>query len=54
MCHCPSLPAVEADGSIRVVSRIPFSGLDPGVYEIAVMAVQGGTTARRSLAIEVE
>jgi VWFA-related protein len=49
----PSL-AVEADGSMRVVSRIPFSGLDPGVYEIAVTAVQGGATARRTMAIEVE
>jgi hypothetical protein len=49
-----SLPPAEADGSMRVVSRIPFSGLDPGVYEIAVTAVQGGATARRTLAIDVE
>ena len=50
----PSLPAAEADGSVRVVSRIPFSGLDPGVYEIAVTAAQGGATGRRAMAIEVE
>ena len=31
-----------------------FSGLGPGVYEIAVIAVQGGATARRSLAITLE
>jgi hypothetical protein len=49
----PSLPPADADGSMRVVSRIPFSGLDPGVYEIAVTAVQGGATARRTMAIEV-
>jgi hypothetical protein len=50
----PNLPAAEADGTVRVVSRIPFGGLDPGVYEIAVTAVQGGATARRTLAIEVQ
>jgi VWFA-related protein len=50
----PSLPAAEADGSLRVVSRIPFGGLDPGVYEIAVTAAQGGATSRRTMAIEVQ
>jgi hypothetical protein len=50
----PSLPAVEAGGSTRVVSRIAFGSLDPGVYEIAVTAVQGGATARRTMAIAVE
>ena len=49
-----SLPAAEADGSMRVLTRIPFSSLDSGVYEIAVTAVQGGSTARRTMAIEVE
>jgi hypothetical protein len=49
-----SLPPAEADGSMRVVSRIPFSSLDPGVYEIAVTAVQGGAAARRTLVIEVQ
>jgi len=37
-----------------VVSRIPVSSLDPGVYEIAVTAVQGGATARRTMAIDVK
>ncbi len=46
--------AAEADGSMRVVSRIPFGSLDPGVYEIAVTAVQGGATARRTMAVAVE
>ena len=50
----PNLPAAEADGSLRVASRIPVSSLDPGVYEIAVTAVQGGATARRTMAIAVE
>jgi hypothetical protein len=36
------------------VSRIPFSGLEPGVYEIAVTAAQSGATVRRAMAIEVE
>jgi len=49
-----SLPAAEADGSFRVVSRVPFAAIDPGVYEIAVTAVQGGATARRTLGIDVE
>jgi len=50
----PSLPAPEADGSVRVVSRIPFGNLDPGVYEITVTAMQSGITARRTIAIAVE
>ena len=50
----PSLPAPEADGSVRVVSRIPFGSLDPGVYEVTVTAVQSGVTARRTMAIAVE
>jgi hypothetical protein len=29
-------------------------GLDPGVYEIKVTVAQGGATARRTMAIEVE
>jgi hypothetical protein len=50
----PNLPPAEADGSLRVVSPIAFANLDPGVYEITVTAAQGGATARRSMAIEVE
>jgi VWFA-related protein len=49
-----SLPPAEADGSLRVLSRIPFSGFDPGVYEVTVTAAQGGATARRTVVIEVE
>jgi hypothetical protein len=49
-----SLPPAEADGSLRVLSRIPFSGFDPGVYEVTVTAVQDGATARRTTVIEVE
>jgi VWFA-related protein len=49
----PDLPPAEADGSYRVWSRIPFGGLDPGVYEIRVTVAQGGATARRTMAIEV-
>ena len=49
-----SLPPAEADGSLRVLSRIPFSGFDPGVYEVTVTAAQGGATVRRTVVIEVE
>jgi len=49
-----SLPPAEADGSLRVLSRIPFSGFDPGVYEVTVTAAQGGATERRTVVIEVE
>ena len=49
-----SLPPAEADGSVRVFSRIPFGGFDSGVYEITVTAAQGGTTARRTTVIAVE
>jgi hypothetical protein len=49
-----SLPAAEADGSFRVLSGIPFSGFDPGVYEVTVTAAQGGATARRTAVIEVQ
>jgi len=48
------LPAPEADGSIRVLSGIPFSGLNPGVYEVTLTAVLGGKTSRRSTAVIVE
>ena len=50
----PGLPPAEADGSYRIWSRIPFGGLDAGVYEIDVTAAQGGATTRRTMAIEVE
>ncbi len=50
----PDLPVAGADGSYRVLSRIPFGGFDPGVYEIKVTAAQGGATVRRSMAIEVQ
>jgi len=36
------------------LSWIPYGGLDAGVYEITVTAAQGGATARRTMAIEVE
>lgn len=50
----PDLPPAEADGSYRLFSRIPFGGLDAGVYEITVTSSQGGATAIRRIAIEVE
>jgi VWFA-related protein len=50
----PSLPPAEADGSIRVLSGIPFGSFDPGVYEVTVTAAQGGATARRMAVIEVQ
>ena len=50
----PDLPPAETDGSFRVWSPIPFGGFDPAVYEITVTAAQGGATARRTIAIEVE
>lgn len=46
----PSLPAADADGSVRVLSGIPFGGFDPGVYEVAVTA----GAARRTAVIEVQ
>jgi hypothetical protein len=49
-----SLPPAEADGSLRILSGIPFSGFAPGVYEVTVTAAQSGATARRTVAIEVE
>ena len=50
----PNLPAAEADGSLRVLSEIPFSSFDPGVYEVTVTAVQVGTTAGRTIVAAVE
>jgi VWFA-related protein len=50
----PGLPPAEADGSFRILGRIPIAGLDAGVYEITVTAVQAGSTARRTAAVEVE
>ncbi len=50
----PSLPPAQADGSLRILSGIPFSGFDPGVYEVTVTAAQGGATSRRTAAIEVQ
>jgi hypothetical protein len=49
-----NLPPAEADGSVRVFSGIPFSGFDPGVYEVTVTAAQSGATARRTVVIDVE
>jgi VWFA-related protein len=46
----PALPAVEADGSVRVLSGIPFGGFDPGVYEVTVTA----GSSRRTAVIEVQ
>jgi hypothetical protein len=50
----PDLPPAEADGSIRIVARIPFGSLEPGAYEISVTAQQGGATTRRTMAVEVQ
>lgn len=50
----PSLPPAEADGSLRVLSGIPFSGFDPGIYEVTVTAAQAGATARRTAVVAVE
>jgi len=50
----PNLPPAGADGSLRVLSGIPFSGFEPGVYEVTVTAAQAGTTARRTAVIEVQ
>jgi VWFA-related protein len=47
------LPPAEADGSLRVFKEIPFSRFDPGVYEITVTAVKGGSEVRRMTVIEV-
>ncbi|MDR3701723.1 MAG: VWA domain-containing protein [Candidatus Sulfopaludibacter sp.] len=46
----PALPAADADGSVRVLSAIPFGGFDPGVYEVTVTA----GSSRRSAVIEVQ
>ena len=48
------LPKAEADGSLRILSGIPFGHFDPGIYEITVTAVQGGATERRTAVIELE
>ena len=50
----PDLPPAEADGSYRVWNRIQFGVLDAGAYEITVTASEGGATASRRIAIEVE
>jgi hypothetical protein len=50
----PSLPPAEADGSIRVVARIPFGSVEPGAYEIIVTAQQGSAITRRTMAVEVQ
>jgi VWFA-related protein len=42
----PNLPPAEIDGSVKVLSPIQFSTLDPGVYEVMVTA---GTTSRTSV-----
>ena len=49
-----SLPAPEADGSLRVLTGIPFGGFDAGVYEVTVSAMLGGSTSRRTAAVEVQ
>jgi len=48
------LPVPEADGSLRMLSEIPFGGMGPGVYEVTVTAVLGGKSNRRTTVIEVE
>lgn len=47
-----SLPAAEADGSIRVLSRIGLGALDSGPYEVQVTATQGAATATGSAVID--
>jgi VWFA-related protein len=49
-----NLPAPEADGSLRVLTGIPFGGFDPGVYEVTVSATLGGSTSRRTAIVEVQ
>ena len=49
-----NLPAPEADGSLRVLTGIPFGGFDPGVYEVTVSAMLGGSTSRRTAIVEVQ
>jgi VWFA-related protein len=48
-----SLPEAEADGSIRVLSRIGLGGLDSGPYEIKVTATQGAATVTGSTVITI-
>lgn len=49
-----NLPPPEADGSLRVLTGIPFGGFDPGVYEVTVSATLGGSTSRRTAIVEVQ
>jgi VWFA-related protein len=49
-----NLPVPEADGSLRVVAPIAFSGLDPGVYEVVVTGEAGGAVVRGSISVQVE
>jgi hypothetical protein len=49
----PSLPAAQVDGSVRVLSAIPFNGFDTGVYEVTVTASVGETTTKRTAVIEM-
>jgi hypothetical protein len=48
-----SVPAAEADGSIRVLSRIGLGALDTGPYEVQVTATQGAATASGSAVIDI-
>jgi hypothetical protein len=48
------LPLPEADGSLRMLSGVPFAGMDPGIYEVRVTATLGGKSSQRTTVIEVE
>jgi len=48
------LPQPAADGSLRILSGIPFGRFNPGIYEVTVTAVQSGETERRTTIIQVE
>ena len=49
-----TLPAPEADGSVRVLTGVPFGGFDPGFYEVTVSATLGGSTSKRTAIVEVQ
>jgi hypothetical protein len=49
----PEIPKPDSDGSIRILSRIPFEELPPGVYEVKAVATQGNRTARRTSVVEI-
>jgi hypothetical protein len=36
------------------LTRIPFGRFDPGVYEVTVSAMLGGSNSRRTAIVEVQ